>query len=173
GVNGAGANGAPIDLSLVSAPSSWGGSLSPRGDSVAFLSDRDGHPQAWVQPLDDPSAARRVDLGDDPVVAVRWSADGQWLACAVAPGGGVKTHVWAAHPDGSRARKLAGEADEHVAMGPWTRHGAHLVIAEQAERPGAAEQCELVDPVTATRRPLVSGRRVTVLDVSRSERFAL
>lgn len=163
----------PVDASLVAAPSSWGGSISPDGARVAFLSDRGGHPQAWVQPLGDPRGARLVELGPDPVAGVRWSSDGQWLACAVAPCGGVMTHVWAVRPDGSGARRLAGEAGEHVAMGPWTHHGAHLAVAEQAESPGAGDAWELVDPATATRRPLISGQRVVVLDLSSTERFAL
>ena len=43
-----------------------------------------------------------IALTADPVVSVSWSADGAWLACAVATDGGVRTQVWVVRPDGSR-----------------------------------------------------------------------
>ena len=33
----------------------------------------------------------RIPLSADPVIDVSWSADGRWLACTVATGGGVRT----------------------------------------------------------------------------------
>jgi acetyl esterase/lipase len=175
------------DVDLLSVAASWGAVLSPDGRRVAYLSDRGGQPQAWVQDVlvdptdradgsydaDGAAGAWAIDLGPDPVVQVRWSGDGEWLSCAVAPDGGVKTHAWAVRPDGTDARKLAGEPGEHVMIGPWSRRGAHLVITEAAQKPDADEMCELVDPVTLTRRPLAQGHMVTVLDVSLTERFAL
>lgn len=161
-------------VELLSVAGSWGAAISPDGRRTAFLSDRGGRPQVWVQAIDEPgAAATAIDLGPDPVVQVRWSGDGEWLSCAVAPGGGVKTHAWAVRPNGADARRLAGEPGEHVAMGPWSPRGAHLVIAEAAEKPDADEMCELVDPVTGTRRELARGHMVTVLDISLTERFAL
>jgi dipeptidyl aminopeptidase/acylaminoacyl peptidase len=189
-----------LDVELLRVSGSWAAALSPDGRHAAYISDRTGLPQLWVQalalgaparhlplgaPSADPasdsataSAADPVDSVDsvdpvDPVVQVRWSADGAWLAVAVAPGGGVKTHVWAVRPDGSDARRLAGAVGEHVAMGPWSPRGSHLVVAEQAETAAADEVCELVDPVTGVRRELARGRRVTVLGMSLTERFAL
>ncbi|MCW2604104.1 MAG: peptidase [Pseudonocardiales bacterium] len=158
---------------LLSVAGSWGATLSPDGRRTAYISDRGGWPQVWVQAVAGTDAAAVIDLGPDPVVQVRWSADGEWLSCALAPGGGVKTHAWAVRPNGADARRLAGEPGEHVAVGPWSPRGAHLVIAEAAEKPDADEMCELVDPVTGTRRELARGHMVTVLDISLTERFAL
>lgn len=160
---------------LLAVAGSWGAAPSPDSERIAFISDRGGWPQVWVQRLDQAEAdgAAVINLGPDPIVQVRWSADGEWLSCAVAPGGGVKTHAWAVRPDGSDARKLAGEPGEHVAIGPWSPRGSHLVIAEAAEKPDADEACELVDPVTGTRRELARGHLVSVLDMSSTERFAL
>jgi fermentation-respiration switch protein FrsA (DUF1100 family) len=179
---------------LLSLGGSWGATLSPDGTRTAYLSDRNGWPQVWVQtiPLGDADApssdtqdsdaqdsdaqgsdARVLDLGADPVVQVRWSSDGEWLACAVAPGGGVRTHAWAVRPNGTDARLLAGEDGEHVALGPWSPRGSHLVISDSAEKPDADEFCELVEPVTGSRRELARGHMVSVLDISATERFAL
>lgn len=160
-------------VELLTVAASWGATLAPDGRRTAFISDRGGWPQVWVQTLSEPDSATIIDLGPDPVVQVRWSADGQWLSCAVAPDGGVKTHAWAVRPNGADARRLAGEPGEHVAVGPWSPRGAHLVIDEAAEKPAADEMCELVDPVTGTRRALARGHMVTVLDISLTERFVL
>jgi Tol biopolymer transport system component len=74
-----------------------GSDAVPGLPSVAFVSDRSGLPRLWVQDLPTPGAeppAGHLSSSDDPVVAVSWSADGGWLAVAVATGGGVKTQVW-------------------------------------------------------------------------------
>ena len=138
--------GAQLDaVELLSVAASWGATLSPDGTRTAYISDRGGWPQVWVQPVRGRGEATVVDLGPDPVVQVRWSGDGEWLACAVAPGGGVKTHAWAVRPTGADPRLLAGAPDEHVVVGPWSPRGAHLVIAEAAEKPDADAMCELVE----------------------------
>ena len=62
--------------------------------------------------------ARHLPLSADPVVSVRWAADSRWLACEVATDGGVRTAVWVVRPDGSDARRVAGDADEHAELGP-------------------------------------------------------
>ena len=81
---------------LVDAWGSWCPTMTPDARRVAFLSDRSGLPQVWVQDvvLDGPiPPARRIRLSDDPVVSVSWAADSGWLACEVATDGGVRTHA--------------------------------------------------------------------------------
>src|SRR4029450_14098197 len=76
---------------LVDAWGSWGPNMTPDARQVAFISDRSGIPQLWVQDVvlnGTPPPARHIELSDDPVVAVRWAADTGWLTCALAPGGG-------------------------------------------------------------------------------------
>ncbi|WP_405145472.1 alpha/beta fold hydrolase [Sphaerisporangium sp. NBC_01403] len=130
--------------------------LSPDNRAVAFVSDRDGSPRAWVQPLPEhvaggheapltgrysvPSArvpeARVIDTGPEPVGNVLWSPDGEWLAVLVSPGGGEHTQVWAVRPDGTDRRLLAGPTDT-PAQGSavfvrWTGQGSTLLVAELA-----------------------------------------
>ncbi|MEK8105042.1 hypothetical protein NKG94_07160 [Micromonospora sp. M12] len=59
---------------------------SPDGRRVAFLSDRSGTPGVWVREVGAATAVA-LPVGDEPVLALSWSPDGRWLACAVAPGG--------------------------------------------------------------------------------------
>src|SRR5690349_23349134 len=113
---------------LVGAWGSWGPTLSPDADRMAFISDRAGLPQIYVQDVDPAIEPRRITLSPDPVIAVTWSADGNWLAAAVATGGGVRTQVWVVHPDGSQPRRIAGSAEVHAELGPWTRSGHRVAV---------------------------------------------
>jgi dipeptidyl aminopeptidase/acylaminoacyl peptidase len=159
---------------LVDAWGSWGPTMTPDAKRVAFISDRSGTPELWVQDLasDGPSSdARLVPLSDDPVVSVSWAADSRWLACAVATDGGVRTQVWVVRPDGSDARRIAGDASEHAELGPWTRSGHRFVVNFPGTAPGKPTRSFLADPATGRLDPLAEGELIHVLDISLEERF--
>ncbi|MEU5780914.1 S9 family peptidase [Micromonospora lupini] len=134
---------------------------SPDGRRVAYLSDRAGTPTVWVRDVD---AAEAVALpsGDEPVLAVSWSPDGQWLACVVAPGGAPRTELWVLRPDGTQRRQVAGFGRCSAALSGWLPGGALMAVTETAEQ-GAAV---LVDAGTGHRRVLAEGDLLTLLDVS-------
>jgi dipeptidyl aminopeptidase/acylaminoacyl peptidase len=173
------ATGAAADLveELVGRWGSWGPTLSADGSQVAFLSDRRGKPEIWVcaaqQAGPDPSPARVLDVSADPVTSVSWSADGEWLACTVAPNGGVRTHVWVVRPDGRDARRVAGSAYEHATLGPWSRTCHQLVVSVPRASVSTVSRCDLVDPPTGERERIAHGGLVQVLDISANERLVL
>jgi Tol biopolymer transport system component len=159
---------------LVDAWGSWGPNMTPDARRMAFVSDRSGVPQFWIQDVvldGPPPPARHVRLSDDPVVAVRWAADSGWLSCAVATDGGVRTQVWVVRPDGSDARRIAGDAAEHAELGPWTRSGHRFVVTFPAAAAGQPTVAYLADPLTGRLDPLAEGPLISVLDVSLEERF--
>ncbi|MGQ7297861.1 prolyl oligopeptidase family serine peptidase [Quadrisphaera sp. KR29] len=182
---GAGAVEAAVALAedLVGAWGSWAPVMTPDARRVAFVSDRSGTPQVWVQDvvtgLPEGAAlprAHHLPLGTpDPVVGVNWAADGRWLGVEVATGGGVRTEVWVARPDGTDARRIAGGAGagdaEHAALGPWTRSGHRLVVTLPSPGAGRPTRSFLADPATGRLDPLAEGANTTVLDVSLEERF--
>ena len=159
---------------LVDAWGSWGPNMTPDARQVAFVSDRSGIPQLWVQDvvLDGPAPpARHIWLSDDPVLAVRWAADSGWLTVAVATDGGVRTQIWVVRPDGSEASRIAGDADTHAELGPWTRNGHRFVVTIPGTGPGQPSRCYLADPLTGRLDPLAQGHLIHVLDISLEERF--
>ncbi|HEX8509772.1 MAG TPA: S9 family peptidase [Propionibacteriaceae bacterium] len=163
---------------LVGSWASWGPTLSADGSRVAFLSDRRGKPEIWVcaavtPPGVEPEPAQLLDLFEDPVTSVTWSADSEWLACTVAPDGGVRTHVWVVRPDGSDLRQVAGSAYEHATLGPWSRTGHQLVVSVPRASLSTVSRCDLVDPMTGERERIAHGGLVQVLDVSADERLVL
>ncbi|WP_245961962.1 S9 family peptidase [Quadrisphaera granulorum] len=171
---------------LVGAWGSWGPVMTPDAQRVAFISDRSGAPQVWVQDvvtgLPEVAAlprARHLPLGTpDPVVGLNWAADGRWLGVEVATDGGVRTQVWVVRPDGRDARRIAGgpgagdvDGGEHATLGPWTRSGHRLVVTLPSPGPGRPTRSFLADPGTGRLDPLSEGDNTTVLDVSLEERF--
>jgi acetyl esterase/lipase len=130
----------------------------------------------WVQEVvlqGDAPPARRIPLSADPVIAVSWSADSRWLACTVATNGGVRTQVWVVQPDGSEARRIAGDQDEHAELGPWTRSGHRVVVTYPSPAPGRPTRSYLADPWTGRLDDLAEGELIHVLDISLEERFLI
>ena len=163
---------------LVDAWGSWAPTLSPDCDRIAFVSDRSGTPCLWVQDLPAPGSTVQpeptmIKISDDPVIAVSWSADGGWLACSLATGGGVRTQVWVVRPNGSDARLIAGGADRHAELGPWTRSGHRVVVNLPGEQAGDPTVCHLADPATGELTPLARGELISVLDLSIDEAFVI
>ncbi len=165
-----------LGTELVQAWGSWAPTLSPHAEQMAFVSDRTGVPQLWVQDLrmdgsaDEPTL---IALSEDPVVSVSWSADGAWLACAVATDGGVRTQVWVVRPDGRDARRLAGSAMVHAELGPWTRSGHRVVVIIPDPDPGRPTRCLLANPATGELHPFAQGDLLSVLDMSVDEQLVI
>lgn len=163
-----------LGSTLVDAWGSWGPTMTPDARRVAFLSDRAGVPEVWVQDVvlaGEAPPATRIPISTDPVIEVTWAADGRWLACLVATDGGVRTQVWVVRPDGTDARRIAGGPAEHVELGPWTRSGHRLVLTFPASAPGRPTRSFLADPRTGRLDPLADGVLTHVLDISLEERF--
>ncbi|RKR74405.1 S9 family peptidase [Frondihabitans australicus] len=162
---------------LVEAWGSWGPTMTRNARRVAFISDRFGTPQVFVQevvtgdgPLPDPTP---IDVGDDPAVAVSWSADSAWLAVSLATDGGVRQQVWVVRPDGSDAQRIAGSRDQHAELGPWSRSGHRVVVTLPSVEPEQPARAYLVDPETGARDDLAVGELIHILDLSVEERLVV
>ena len=89
----------------------YGASVSPDATAFAHLVDDGGYPRAVQRFLRGrhASSSRDVELPvEGPVTKVIHSADGRWLACEVAPGGGTRTQIWivTTDPDDRDARRI-------------------------------------------------------------------
>jgi dipeptidyl aminopeptidase/acylaminoacyl peptidase len=100
---------------------SYGASVSPGGKALAYiLDDGTGYPCAVQRSLSRAGAGplRTVDLpSTGPVRKLIHSADGHWLACEVAPGGGEHHQVWVVttDPDDPTAYRVAA-ADDYATV---------------------------------------------------------
>jgi dipeptidyl aminopeptidase/acylaminoacyl peptidase len=157
---------------LISAWGCWAPTLTHDARLVAYISDRRGVPEVWLETLNLSEPPVVIKLSDDPVLAVRWSPDGRWLACSVATRGGVRSEVWVVRPDGSGSRRVAGDP-AHAALGPWARRGHDLVVTIRSDDDVQANRCVLIDPDSGREELIVAGGLIEVLDLSDDRRFAL
>lgn len=161
---------------LAAAWGSWGPTMTRNARRVAFVSDRHGTPEVFVQDVVVDGAHPepvRIRLSDDPVIRVSWSSDGEWLAVALATDGGVKQQVWVVRPDGSDAAQIAGSRYQHAELGPWSRSGHRVVITLPSTEVDQPARSYLVDPVSGDRDDLAVGELIHVLDLSVEERLVV
>src|SRR4051794_32522866 len=145
---------------------SWSPSLSPDGSHCAYISDRAGRPQVWVQSVGS-TRAFRVETGPAPVVAVQWSSGGGWLACQVAPGGAPRHEVWLVRPDGSALHQVAGFGADTADTMRWLPGRSLLALTENLTT------ALLIDPVAGIRSVIAEGPLVSLLDVNADRSRAL
>jgi dipeptidyl aminopeptidase/acylaminoacyl peptidase len=133
----------------------YGASLSPDATAFAHLIDDGGYPRAVQRFLRGwrASSSRDVELPvEGPVSRVIHSADGQWLACEVAPSGGTRSQIWVVttDPDDRMAWRIDDENDGTAELIGWdgTRVAAILTGED-----GVGISC-LIDPA--------DGRRIVV-----------
>jgi dipeptidyl aminopeptidase/acylaminoacyl peptidase len=116
----------------------WSPSFSPDGSTIAFVSDLNGVPQVW-RVSSEGGWPHLVTALDDPVGRVRWSPDGQWLACSLAPGGGMNQQIYLLRPDGRGPRRLTDGGRDNNWLGEWNDAGDRLRIGSNRNRPEAVD----------------------------------
>ena len=105
--------------------------VSPDGNSVAFLSDSGGHANIWVTG-GEPAELRQITHERDPDVAVGvpiWSRDGRSIAFVSSRGNeGLGFGIWAVDPDGSNLRQLVRQGFGAA----WSADGRWVYYVERA-----------------------------------------
>lgn len=116
--------------------------FSPNGRTLAFVCDLSGTPQVWMAPTEG-GWPTQVTALDNPVSAVEWSPSGDWLAIAVAPGGGMNGQIYLVRPNGTGLKRYTGGGKDNNWLAPWTHDGSALMMSSNA-RDGAAMDCYLL-----------------------------
>jgi len=149
------------------------GTLSPNGQSLAYISDRDGLPALWITTVTGGEAPFRLDTGPDHVRQVSWSPDGRWLTCLLAPFGGEQTRVVALRPDGSGLRVLAGGPGRAGTVGSWRPDGTAVGVTEASRHGRGTSTAYAVVPTTGERTELATGPAAVVCGFSPDGRHAV
>jgi dienelactone hydrolase len=136
----------------------YGASLSPDATAFAHLVDDDGgYPRAVQRFLRGwrASSSRDVELPvDGPVSRVIHSADGQWLACEVAPEGGTRKQIWVVttDPDDRMAWRIDREDTGTAELIGWDGIQVAAILTGED---GVGRSC-LIDPIDGHRTVLDS-----------------
>ena len=113
-----------------------GASLSPDGNSVAFVHDltdeKTGRRATQIFVLDLAAGKYRVLTSEangayDPT----WSPDGQWLTYAARQATGKETNLWLIRPDGTGRQRLTEGGKDRGAM--WSPDGDQLAFVRQLD----------------------------------------
>jgi dipeptidyl aminopeptidase/acylaminoacyl peptidase len=147
-------------------------SFAPDGSRLAFVTNISGSPQVWTMATTG-GYPTLVTAFDDPVGTVKWSPDGEWLACNIAPGGGFNEQIYLVRPDGSALRRLTEGGKENNFLGDWAEDGRHLYFSSN-RRVGSSTDSYLLE-VASGRMRMVAEHRGTggINDVSRDGRYAV
>ncbi|HEX8694529.1 MAG TPA: S9 family peptidase [Longimicrobium sp.] len=139
-------------------------SFAPDGNRIAFVTRLSGSPQVWTV-ASEGGWPDQVTAFDDPVSGVKWSPDGELLAVAVAPGGGLNEQVYLLRPDGSGVRRITDGGKDNNWLIDWTRDG-RLMLA--SNRDGDGMDAYLYGAAAGTMRKVAANPGVGHLtDVSR------
>ena len=125
----------------------YGASLSPDATAFAHLIDDGGYPRAVQRFLRGrrASSSRDVELPvQGPVSRVIHSADGQWLACEVAPDGGTRSQIWVVttDPEDRMARRIDAEEAGTAELIGWDGDRVTAILTGED---GVGQSC-LIDP---------------------------
>jgi dipeptidyl aminopeptidase/acylaminoacyl peptidase len=108
--------------------------FSPDGKRIAFVTNMSGSPQIWTVAAEGGWPVQITAL-EDPVGAVDWSPDGNWLAFSVAPGGGMNQQVYLVRPDGTGMRRITDGGKETNGLGEWSHDGKWLAYTSNRKNP--------------------------------------
>jgi serine/threonine protein kinase len=112
---------------LVTWPSEESGSvISPDGQWVSFLSDRDGEKTLFAQPSDGSGDAKAVTRPAGEIVSHIWSSDGSKFACAMRRRAGFFLEVIPAPKGGTPDRSLAIGPLDSLALLRWIGNSVYF-----------------------------------------------
>jgi len=112
--------------------------FSPDGKWVSFISNLSGVPQVWIVPAEG-GYPRMVTNGDDPVTQAEWSPTNDWIAIAIAPGGGLNTQVYIVKPDGGGMKLLTQGGKDNNALDGWTEDAKQIAINSNRNDPASRD----------------------------------
>src|SRR5262250_152359 len=146
--------------------------FSPDGKTLAFVCDMSGMPQVWTAPTYG-GWPNLVTALDDPVSSVEWSPSSDWLAIAVAPGGGMNGQIYLVRSDGTDLKRYTPGGKDNNWLAPWTHDGSALMLSSNV-RDGAAMDCYLLAVPEGRMEMVAQNPGIgTLEDISRDNHLAL
>ena len=146
--------------------------FSPDGKTLAFVCDISGVPQVWSAPTVG-GWPTLVTALDDPVNSVEWSPSGDWLAIAVAPGGGMNSQIYLVHPDGTGLKRYTRGGKDNNWLASWTHDGSAVMMSSNVRDGGAMDSYLMAVPDGKMEMVAQNPGVGNFEDISRDSRLAL
>jgi serine/threonine protein kinase len=152
---------------------------SPRGDRLAYVTDREGPDEIWTRTKEEFSDQRLVrpedfpDLPPSRIFSVRYSPDGERLSFVTTAGtasGGFRSRLWVMPSRGGTPRPITNES-EGVNRASWMAEGQSLLA--RVYREGRVQFCEVHLDTSVPHRPIPLPPEVHVWHLESSPSGAL
>ena len=104
--------------------------VSPSGDQLAFISDRDGGNNLWVANIDGSDAKQLSEARQAKYISPQWTPDGDYIVVTKV---GTKTELVMHHVEGGSGITLSGSGDDERFWGVGvdvSPDGEHLYFAQ-------------------------------------------
>jgi dipeptidyl aminopeptidase/acylaminoacyl peptidase len=150
---------------------SFGGSFSPDGKQIVFVSSGEGVPQAWRAGADGTGLVQLTQF-DDPVGGVLWSPAGDRLAISLAPGGGLNTQIYLVPAEGGEPVQITGGGQVNNWLNEWSQDGRYLAYSSNAAGNGGMD-CWLYDTEAGAARMIASNDGIGSCQLSPDARRAV
>ena len=146
--------------------------FSPDGKRIAFISTMSGSPQMWIVSAGG-GWPDQITALDDPVTAIDWSPNGEWIALQSAPGGGLNEQVYVIRPDGSGIRRITEGGKTNNRLGWWMPDSKALLIGSSRRTPAAIDIWRADVATGAMNMVAQSSGVANVIDVSDDGKYTL
>lgn len=106
----------------------YGGSWSPDGARIAYISAASGSPQAWIHDIASRDSTQATHFRDQ-VDGVEWGPDADTLTVSVAPGGGLNTQIYFVQIGGGEPRRITAGGNDNNWLGEFSKDGRFLTFS--------------------------------------------
>jgi Tol biopolymer transport system component/dienelactone hydrolase len=129
---------------------SYGGTFSPDGQRIAFISNASGVPNVWVANIDG-SGLKQVTDSQDQVGGVSWNPVNDTLAVDIAPGGGMNRQLYLLPAEGGEMQMITAGGQVNNWLTGWSDDGRYLSYSSSVENE-AGMDCWVLDTQTGESR---------------------
>ena len=137
---------------------SYGGTFSPDGQRIAFISNASGVPNVWMANVDG-SGLKQVTDSQDQVGGVSWNPVNDTLAVDIAPGGGMNRQVYLLPAEGGEMQMITAGGQVNNWLTGWSDDGRYLSYSSNAENE-AGMDCWLLDTGTGENRLIAKNQGI-------------
>jgi dipeptidyl aminopeptidase/acylaminoacyl peptidase len=145
---------------------SYGGTFSPDGQRIAFITNASGVPNVWVADTDaDGSSLQQLTDSGDQVDGVSWNPVNDTLAVDIAPGGGLNRQIYLLPAAGGELQMITAGGRVNNWLIGWSDDGRFLSYSSNVEN-AAGMDCWVHDTETGESRLIAKNQGIGACQLS-------